>query len=417
MINIKTEIGRNRVQYSWDKRIRGLKGNHLWMEYDVDISKMPRYLANMMFGLITCDPFSWENRTVVFDELSLEGHECLNNFIKMYFHSKGAGGLLYKYGDNFPKDPSASIGAKKLVVSDQREDNGPILCANGLGKDGITISSMTKELGFDMRCFFLDGQMSKKVMVDRWKTMNNYYKMRGIPSNIIKTNFFQIKGKTTGTYPYFYAIPLAYYYKSEAILAGISIHQNKTFIKSDIPAIYSPGESSFSFNYATKGSGITFSSPNRSLSLHGVQKLLLDRYRDSLKYQRSCCLGSPWCNNCPSCYRQHLWMVAPGVETTSIGLSPERAADKEFFWDKTIGAFGFSSNTALNCLKKLYGEPYETWVEETNKTALDLMWRSKDYEEIITDHFGVYDYDRDDDGFGWRLQPSRWREWLDKGFE
>jgi len=110
-------------------------------------------------------------------------------------------------------------------------------------------------------------------------------------------------------------------------------------------------------------------------------------------------------------------MVAPGTETTSIGLSPERAADKEFFWKKTIGAFGFSSNTALNCLKKLYGEPYETWVEEANKTALDLMWRSKDYEEIITDHFGVYDYDRDDDGFGWRLQPSKWRRWLEKGFE
>jgi len=417
MINIKTEIGRNRVQYSWDKRIRGLKGNSLWMEYDVDISTMPRYLANMMFGLIACDPFSWENRTVVFDELSLEGLECLNNFLKMYFHSKGAGGLLYKYGDNFPKVPSASIRANELVVSDQREDNGPILCANGLGKDGITISSMTKELGFDMRCVFLDGQLTRKVRNHHLNAMNEYYKMRSIESNIIKTNFYQIKRSWTGSYPYFYLIPLAHHYGSEVILSGTSLHQNKTWKNSEHPAIYSPGESSFAFNYATKGSGVTFSSPNRSLSLYGVQKLLLDRYPETSKYQRSCMHGSPWCNSCQKCYRHHLWYAAYGNETTSIELIPEKSADKDFFWKTNIGAFGLSSNTALNCLKKLYGEPYETWIEEANKTALELMWRQKDYEEIITDHFDIYDYDRDDDGFGWMLQPSKWRGWMDKGFE
>ena len=75
-----------------------------------------------------------------------------------------------------------------------------------------------------------------------------------------------------------------------------------------------------------------------------------------------------------------------------------------------MGAFGFSGDVALNCLKKLYGEPYESWVEEANKTAIDLMWGSGDYEGILTDHFGVYDYDREDDGFGWSLKPSQWRE-------
>lgn len=407
MINVKTEIGRIGIRYTWDKRIRGLKGNSLWIEYDVDVSKTPRHLANLMFGLIASDPMSWENESMVFDELTLEGRDALQYFLKMFYHSKGCGGLTHDFGKSYPETLGASFWADKLVYADEREADGPILCANGLGKDGITVSSMTKELGFDMRCFFVQGQMNKKIMVDRWETMNKYYRMRSIESNIIKTNFFQIKVRRTGAYPYFFAIPLAFYYDSEAILAGISIHQNKT-LKDGI-SLYSPGETSFSFNRATKGSGITFSSPMRALSLYGVQKLLLDRYRDVLKYQRSCMRGSPWCNEGSKCYRNYLWMSAYGIETASIGLTPN-IPNRAFYWKKILGIYGFSNNTALNGLKKLYGESYETWIEEANKTALDLMWRGKDYGEIITDHFEVYNYDREDDGFGWMLEPSRWME-------
>ena len=414
MITIKTEIKGNMVKYTWNKRLKGLKGKTLWVEYDVDTSNMPRHLANFMFGLIVADPLSWENDTIVFDELTKEGLGCLQDFLEMYYHSKGGGGLTHDWGRYFPKVHGASFGATKLVESDQREDNGPILCANGLGKDGLTISSMTKELGFDMRCFFVDGQFTEKVMVDRLDTMNKYYNMREIESNIIKTNFFKIKGKWTGFNAYFFGIPLAYHYDSEAILAGVSVHQNNTQIGST--NIYSPGESMFGFNYVTKGSGIPTSSPVRSLSLYGVQKLLLDRYRDVLKYQRTCGLGSPWCNECAKCYRQHLWMAAYGIETTSIGFGPPNSADRDFYWRKNLEVYGFSANTALNALKKLYGDPYETWIEEANKTALELTWKGKDFKEIILDHFDVYDYDRDDDGFGWMLQPSRWRVWLEKGF-
>ena len=410
MITVKTEIGENGIRYTWDKRIGGLRGNSLWIEYDVDVSKTPRHLANLMFGLIVSDPMSWENETMVFDELTQEGLSCLTSFLKMYHYSKGYGGHAHDYGEYFPEVRGSSFGTDKLVIMDEREDTGPVLCANGLGKDGITISSMTKELGFNMRCFFLAGQMTRKVMVDRWDTMNKYYRMRGIESDVIRTNFFKIQGKVTGTYPYFFAIPLAFHYDSEAILAGISIHQNKTLIGSWPPAFYSPGETSFSFNYTTKGSGIRFSSPNRPLSLYAVNKLLVERYRDSLKYQRSCTRGSPWCNKCPSCYRNHLWIMACDIEAISIGANPRRCEDKDFYWGKNVGAFGFSSNTALNALKKLYGEPYESWIEEGHKTAIDLMWRGGDYEGILTDHFGVYDYDREDDGFGWSLKPTQWRE-------
>jgi len=102
-------------------------------------------------------------------------------------------------------------------------------------------------------------------------------------------------------------------------------------------------------------------------------------------------------------------MTACDIETVSIGANPKRCEDKAFYWGKNVGAFGFSSNTALNVLKKLYGESYEDWIEGAHKTALDLMWRSGDYKGILTDHFGVYDYDREDDGFGWSLKPSQWR--------
>jgi len=414
MITIKTEINGNQVSYTWNKRLKGLKGKTLWVEYDVDISNIPRHLANLMFGLIACDPLSWENETMVFDELTLEGLECLKNMLKMFHHSKGGGGLAHEWGKFFPKFFGASFGTNLIVDAHERENDGPILCANGLGKDGLTISSMTKELGFDMRCFFVDGQFTRKVMVDRFDTMNKYYKMRDIESNIIKTNYFKIKGKRTGFNAYYFCIPLAHHYESEAILAGTSIHQNKTKIGST--NIYSPGESMFGFNHVTKGSGIPTSSPVRSLSLYGVQKLLLDRYRDILKYQRSCGYGSPWCNKCTKDFRHHLWITANGIETTSIELTPN-IPNRDFFWRKNLGVYGFfSASTALNSLKKLYGEPYESWIEEANNTALNLTWRSGDFKEIILDHFGVYDYDRDDDGFGWMSQPSRWREWLENGF-
>jgi len=406
MITIKTEITGNRISFTWNKRLKGFKGKTLWIEYDVEISDIPQHLANLMFGLIACDPLSWENETMLFDELTLEGLSCLTSMLKMFHNSKGGGGLTHEWGKSFPKFFGASFGTNLIVDVHERENDGPILCANGLGKDGLTISSMTKELGFDMRCFFVDGQFTRKVMVDRFDTMNKYYKMRDIESNIIKTNYFKIKGKRTGFNAYYFGIPLAHHYGSEAILAGSSVHQNKTQIGST--NIYSPGESMFGFNHVTKGSGIPTSSPVRSLSLYGVQKLLLDRYRDTLKHQRTCGYGSPWCSKCAKCYRQHLWMSAYGIESTSIGLTPN-IQDRDFYWKRNIEVYGFSANTALNSLKKLYRAPYENWINEANDTALNLTWRSQDFKEIILDHFGVYDYERNDDGFGWMSQPSRWR--------
>lgn len=108
-------------------------------------------------------------------------------------------------------------------------------------------------------------------------------------------------------------------------------------------------------------------------------------------------------------------MAAYGIESTSIGLTPN-IPDRDFYWRRNLEVYGFSANTSLNALKKLYGEPYESWIEEANKTALDLTWKGRDFKEIILDHFDIYDYDRDDDGFGWMLQPSKWHGWLENGF-
>lgn len=403
---IKTEIGKNLIRFSWDGSISGFKGNTLWMGYDVDVSKTPRHLVNLMFGLIASDPISGMG-TLVFDEQTPEELRCIRNHVKMNFDSKGCGGLARGYDKYFPQRMSVEVKAKKIVDPEPGEHDGPVLCANGLGKDGLTIASMVKELGFDMRCFFVQGEMSVKVLEERKKTMSRFYKLKSIESNMIKTNFFEVQ-KRAGFFPYFMAIPLAYHYNSEAILAGISIHLSKTW--KDSMTFHSPAESFLSFAYATEASGIRFSSPNRPLSLYGVENLLVHRYGELLKLQRSCMFGFPWCNRCNKCYRHHLWISATGADPASIGLEPPGVDDREFYRKEQLSHQVASSNTVINTLKKFEGKPYQKWIEGASKPVFDLIWRGEDFKRIFQEHFDIYDYDVGDDGSGWVLQPSKWKD-------
>ena len=408
---IETKIGSHSILFTWTKEIPCLKGNHLIIEYDVDISNTPRHLANFMFSLIMSEAITRRTGTILFDELTQKELECVRNYNEMNFISKGCSGLGYGYNKLYPHQLSINVEAKKTVEDNTMEHGGPTLCANGLGKDGLLIANLTKETEGNMRCFFVEGQMEPSVLRERMNNVNKFYKEHSIESNIIKGNYCDIQPTTQGFYPYYHALPLAYYYNSEAILSGLSIHMNKTRV-SDM-ALVCPGESIFGFDYISKASGISFSSPNRPLSLPAVELLLAERYPKSIKYQRSCIKANPWCGQCGKCLRHHIYLKAAGIDPTTIGLASKNIEEQY------TGAYGTQSRYGAEvsgCLNKLRGEPYDEWVFGASEPVFDLIWGGKELKKIFQEHLELYSYDIGTHGEGWMLEPSKWKDWLKKGY-
>ena len=412
-MNIKTEIGKNTIKFSWGGKVEGFfGGNALLIEYDVDISKTPKHLANFMFGLIMADPLSWNLGTITFDEMTNRELEGIRNILIMNFHSKGCGGVAAHSFDAFyPSRLKVKVEAENIVNEERGEGDGPVLCANGLGKDGLLVANLVKELGVDLRCFFVEGQMTPSVNRKMMRNINRFYEERKIKSNIIKANFCADRIPLQGFYPYFFGLPLSHHYQSEITLLGTSLHMNKTR-KTDL-ALHCPMETIFAFDYASKASGIRFSSPHTPLSLPAVQQLLTERYGDSLKYQRSCINRSPWCNKCGKCNRHHLYISTAGVDPATLGLNIPRAKDGYRGATGTQSKYG---QEVLSCINKMEGKPYEKWVFGANKLALDLIWKGGELEKIFQEHFDLYSYDIDPYKGEWVILPSKWREWMDTDF-
>ncbi|GAG99861.1 unnamed protein product, partial [marine sediment metagenome] len=277
-------------------------------------------------------------------------------------------------------------------------------CSNGMGKDGLAVASLVKELGFDMRCFIVEGQLRDKIWDERMSTMKKFYSLKNIPSNIVTTNYFDIFSSISGIYCYFLGIPLACHYGSEAILSGIQIHVSKTSQIDNVP--YCPNESIFGFNYATKATGINFSSPTGPISEYGAQKLLVERYPELLKYQRSCNYGLPWCNRCSKCRRTSLYLELLGKEYRNLGLGYAKKEDFSFPIKYYSGAFendmlvlklreryGGVMESDILALKMREKRPYGEWLVKTNETVYPLIWKGGEISDILEEHFESYSHD------------------------
>jgi len=424
---IDTRIGKNTIQFSWHDKLNYFKGNNLSVTYDVDISQTPRHLANFMFGIIMAGLISFNRIPVEFDELTEGELEAINSLVRLNYLSKGCSGRPRGYDKFMPLGEPPKVKSKKLVVGTPPRNSGPVLCANGMGKDGLNVLSLVRELGFDMRCFTVYGQLSEKVWNEHTSTMNKLYALKNIQSNIIKTNFFARRSKILGTYCYYLALPLAHHYGSEAILSGTQIHVSKTSLKDNVP--YCPGESIFGFNYATKATGINFSSPTRPISEYGAQKLLAERYPELLNYQRSCIYSTPWCNRCSKCRRTALYLELLGKEYGTLGLKYAKKEDFSFLSEYYSGVFendilalkmrrhyGGVIETDILALNMREKKKYGEWLVKANETVYPLIWKGKEISSILEEHFEAYSYDPGPDGFGYTCVPSRWREWMEKGF-
>lgn len=395
MITLNTEIKKYTVDYTWDKRLYGIKGNSLFFNFESDISRVPEHVFNFMFGVFLMDSLVFTGRELSFSELT-DGEELhLNNILKLNHESNGCAGRTQN--KNMPR-----IRLRARATADPPPDTNQIICANGLGKDGLNVALLTKEMEYAPFCYTLINQYwrNEKLWWERYNTISKFYKEEHIDHTFINTNFFHIKKSPIGHYPYAVGLVLAYLKDTNVILDGIQIHNNKTRLSDE--TFYCPGETHIVFDQVTRATGITLSSPLRAISNFGAQKLLAEKWTQYLKYQRSCMFGFPWCGECPKCNRKALYLKLLGIDHKSLGLP-------DFNYDKLkLGSYGPVGDSVKQCLAKLEGEPYDTWIEGANENALSEIWNGDKLRDILSEHFEIYREDPGPDGEGYTLEPSKW---------
>ncbi len=398
---IDTEVAGDTVKFHFDA--------DYYIKYDVDISNVPKHLINFMIGIILSVNFTWWPHPIQFDELTEEELKCINWHIQINHISDILDGL--KSLTAIP----IQVVADNIVEDTFKGDSEKVLCSMGMGRDSFTVTNMAYELGFDMRCFIVGKQYREGLWEERIANVKKFYDLKKIPSNIIMLSHMK------SWYPWWvFGLPLAYHYNSGAILAGLEIMFSKTRNKS----IFSPLASIFSLDSLTEATGINFSSPVMSLSQYAVQKLLVERYPETLPYQRSCMFGDPWCNNCGKCTKTSLWLTALNYNVNNIKLNSLGKQGKPFKTfleknEKNINSFLDAKRwklpciaTALNVDKKLHGEPYDKWIEQANQYVLDLTWNKKAIKKILEQHFEITPYDNIQDPNGYIIYPSKWEEWI-----
>jgi len=399
MINIETDIRKNSVTYTWNKRLRGIKGSHLYFKFESDISNIPEHIFNFMFGAFLQDSLVYTGEEIHLSELTENEELHLNKLLKLGHESNGCAGRAHH--KNVP-----IVKARTHPTATPPPNTNEVICAMGLGKDGLNVALLTKEMGYSPFCFTIINQYwrNKKLWPERQETINKFYTEEEIDHTFIKTNFFKIKSEVIGFYPYAVGLPLAYLRDTNVILDGIQLHANKTRLSDG--TFYCPGETYIAFNHVTEATGITLSGPLRPLSNFGSEKLLFSRWPQYLKYQRSCMFGFPWCGKCSKCNRKALYMKLLGFDNLSIGL-PEYKYDK-----LKLESYMAIDRSVRQVLNKINGQPYESWIEGANENALDLIWNGDKLRKIFSQHFHLYREDPGPDGQGYTLEPSKWEKMI-----
>ena len=163
MISINTRVNKNRVQYTWKGKLASFGGNNLFLEYGVNVSKIPIHLFNFIFGVLMQDPIVHTGGKIKFSQLTVNELLNLEKIFERNYRSHGCAGRKrgYKVKD------SPTIEMLKIVGESEFDGNNTVICANGLGKDGINIALLAKELGYMPRCFTVTNQYKRGLWDER----------------------------------------------------------------------------------------------------------------------------------------------------------------------------------------------------------------------------------------------------------
>ena len=160
MITLKTNIEKNMVTYKWNNKLKGIKGNSLYFIFESDISGIPEHVFNFMFGVIMMDPIVYTRSNLWLTELTEAEELHLNNILKLNHQSNGCAGRGYLFGKGYYEAPR--IYTKSYTHAFPPLHSNEIICANGLGKDGLNVALLTKEMGYPPFCFTVINQYWRK---------------------------------------------------------------------------------------------------------------------------------------------------------------------------------------------------------------------------------------------------------------
>lgn len=375
---MKLEINKETITATLDDRIEGLKSNIINVDFGIDVSGVPDHVFNYMFGILLSEQLSWSSGDINFGELNATEAHSIQNHIKENKKSN-------PYG-------KANNNDVKLIYDTVDTDfpelgEGPVLCCNGMGKDGIATMLLAQEIRGDVLGFTIGNQYRDRLLYgERMSAMNKLCDTFSLPKqHYIETDFFQkVRYKVIPWWVF--GLPLAFAMGSEEILAGVELTYSKKSVKNQ--TYLRPNDSVFSLFDMNNATSVRFGSPTLPLTTYGCQKLLVERYPKALKYQRSCMHDLHWCKRCKDCYKTSLYLESCGSKPIDIGLLPSDGYKK-----KLINApeNAIVPEIVENIKKKLKGEKYDHRFEMCNSDALKFAWERKHVDEIFSQHFKYYE--------------------------
>jgi len=404
LMKIKTNICDKHITFLWPHFLKHMNRKNLTIVYTEKVIHTPRHLANFMCGIIMSEHFAWNNIPIEFDELTQKEVDCINDHVRLN-HASNSYGLVKT------KSP-VKVSAKKIVEAEEVKNTGPILCSNGMGKDGLLLSLLVKELGFPLKSFIVGNQYiavsrGEEVWAERKKAMVGFYKQNNISSLYIKTDFVRNGYKIIPWW--LFALPLAHAYGSNTILTALNTPDSKVWVRDNTPI--RTNSSVFHFDSISKATGYEINCPFWGLAHYGMQTLLIKRYPDSMKWQRSCMLGFPNCGQCGKCYGINSFIQALGENPRKWGFPRMRIG--------SMNPMTFNpmiKDDVYNTDKKVKKQPYATWIEELNINAHKFSWKPELTKSIFNQYFKDTIKDPGSiDGVCTAL-PSKWEYWMGEGY-
>jgi len=407
-MRVTTSISKNAIQWSWDAKLRYTRGSTFSTSYKVDVSKTPKHLANYMAGLILSEIIAWNGVDVIFDELTRAEVASINDFVRTSYNEDH-----FKRVIKGRKCPV--VKAKNIVEPYKFKTDGPVLCANGMGKDGLLLAMMVKEIGRKQLCFTVDGSYPTERFEKHKTSTNQFYKQENIKAEWINTTFIECARPHKCVARMIMGLPLLIYYNSNTILQAFNIGECTVRATTRLPI--RPVAGIAYCNNIAKTLNIVSDAVQSGVTMMGSQKTIIERYPQVIKYQRSCMRADRWCGNCVKCYSTPLLTTAAGHDPEKLGLYHLKDPGLSVRYWKTKSNNAIETITYLECVKKVKGQPYAKWVDGINEDALKVSWESDKIGKIFKEHLTSYDYDPGLDGFGGIMDPSKWNHRMHKGFK
>ncbi len=356
------------IVVSFDKLLKGMNHKKFYIKYPANIISVPNHLINYMISIILSEVLSWNTNIIYVSELTRKQEESINYHIRLNFKTN-----RYKRCQK----KCSIIKCKNYVDDIIFNDYGPKYVCNGLGRDGILLNLLAKDI--------YDNTVSVTVK-NQYKTVNlfnNKYRIvkklldiHKIKDNIIETNYMQRCNYKVIPW-WIFNLPLLYINNSNTILVAMSIDECCCFANKTPFRLLTSYKS---IKNISDTLNINLSSPFLCISSFLVQKILYLRYPHALHYHLSCMSSTKWCNNCVKCYVRYIYLKYLDYDTTKIGLNCKYSIKECINKLTDIPKF--------NCIQLYQNNNYHHTIDQN---SINLMYDKDKFLDIYLQYGGKLD--------------------------